>query len=107
MTFARGFEVKIERLLVATMILSSTAAFGSTSHYTAATLAQPLNQKKEFVVNGNAFRCDGSTCVLASPPQDAGSVRTCRALHREVGTLTAYVAEGKSFDADRLAKCNE
>jgi hypothetical protein len=92
-------------LIAATLILASTAALGASNRYTA-TLAQPLAQKREFIVNGNAFRCDGSTCILTSAPVDAGSVRTCRDLQREVGPLTAYVAEGKPFDADRLAKCN-
>jgi hypothetical protein len=92
-------------LIVAAMILASTAALGANNLYTA-TLAQPLTQKKEFIVNGNSFRCDGSTCILNSTPIDAGSIRTCRDLQREVGTLTAFVAGGKPFDADKLAKCN-
>jgi hypothetical protein len=92
-------------MIVATMMLASTAALGDTGRYTA-TLAQPLAGKKEFIVNGNLFRCDGSTCILASKPTDAGSVRSCRAVQHEVGTLTAYVADGKPFDADKLAKCN-
>lgn len=92
-------------LIVATMILASTAALGDTSGYIA-TLAQPLAAKKTFIANDNLFRCEGSTCILASTPLDAGSVRSCRALQREVGTLITYVAEGKPFDAEKLAKCN-
>ena len=86
------------------MILASSAALGDTGY--TATLAQPLAAKKEFIVNGNFFRCDGSTCLLVSKPLDAGSVRNCRAVQREVGTLSAYVVDGKPFDADKLAKCN-
>lgn len=92
-------------LIVATMILTSAAALGDTSGYTA-TLAQPLAAKKTLIVNDNMFRCDGATCILVSRPVDASSVRSCRELQRQVGTLTAYVAEGKPFDADKLAKCN-
>jgi hypothetical protein len=98
-------DLKNSTLIVATMILASTAALGGTGGYTA-TLAQPVAGKKEFIVNGNLFRCEGSTCVLTSKPVDAGTVRSCRAVQREVGTLTAYVADGKPFDADKLAKCN-
>jgi hypothetical protein len=98
-------DVQNPTLILATMILASTAALGDTSRYTA-TLAQPLTQKKEIIVNGNLFRCEGSTCILTSSPMDAASVRSCRALQREVGTLTTYVADGKPFDADKLAKCN-
>jgi hypothetical protein len=98
-------DVQNPILIVAAMILVSSAALGDAGGYTA-TLAQPLTQKKEFIVNGNLFRCEGSTCNLSSNPVDAGSLHSCRALQRQVGTLTAYVAEGKSFDADKLARCN-
>jgi hypothetical protein len=105
MVIPMRLDLQISTLIVATMMLASTAALGDTGRY-AATLAQPLAGKKEFIVNGNLFRCEGSTCVLASNPVDAGTVRSCRAVQREVGTLTAYVADGKPFDADKLAKCN-
>jgi len=90
--------------IVASMILASSA-IADTGRYSA-TLAQPLTAKKEIIVNGNMFRCDGSNCILVSHPLDASGVGSCRALQREVGTLTAYVADGKPFDADKLAKCN-
>jgi hypothetical protein len=98
-------DLQNSTLFMAAMILASTAALGDTGRYSA-TLAQPLAAKKEFIVNGNLFRCDGSSCLLLSNPVDAGSVRNCRAVQREVGALTAYVADGKPFDADKLAKCN-
>ena len=85
------------------MVLGSSAV-AATGY--SATLAQPLAQKMEFVVGNNQFRCEGSTCILISHPTDAGSVQTCRALHRRVGTLTSYIARGKPFDAAKLEKCN-
>jgi len=90
---------------VAMVILGSTAASADTGRYTA-TLAQPLAAKKDVIVNGNMFRCDGSTCILVSSPQDAGSVHTCRALEHQVGTLAAYGTEEHKFDAVKLAQCN-
>jgi hypothetical protein len=93
-------------LIAATLVLAATAAAADTAGYSA-TVAQPQAAKKEFIIHGNLFRCDGSTCVLVShPTNDAGDLTTCRALQREVGTLTSYVAAGKAFDTDRLAKCN-
>ena len=71
-----------------------------------ATLAEPLTQKMEVVVANNLFRCEGSTCILTSRPSDADSIQSCRALHRKVGTLTSYIAQGKPFDAAKLEKCN-
>lgn len=92
-------------LIAGTLILISASAFGDAARYTA-TLAQPVTQKREFIIENNLFRCDGVTCLLTSHPQSADSVQVCHGLRREVGTLTAYVADGKAFDADRLAKCN-
>ena len=98
-------DAKNLALIVAIMILASTAALADTSRYTA-TLAQPLAAKKDLIVNGNMFRCDGSTCLLVSTPKDAGSVHTCRALQHQVGTLTAYGTDADKFDAAKLAQCN-
>ena len=92
-------------ILAAIVLTSSAVADVVTGRYTA-TLVQPLTAKNQFMANGNLFRCDGSTCILVSRPIDADAVGTCRALQREVGTLSAYVADGKPFDADKLAKCN-
>jgi hypothetical protein len=92
-------------LFMAIMILASATALADTSRYTA-TLAQPVAAKKELIVNGNMFRCDGATCILVSNPKDAASMHTCRALQHQVGTLTAYGVEGKPFDAAMLAQCN-
>jgi hypothetical protein len=93
-------------ILIATAVLVAGVAVADTSGYSA-TVAQPQTVKKEFMIHGNLFRCDGSTCNLVShPTNDAGDLTMCRALQREVGTLTAYVAAGKPYDSDRLAKCN-
>jgi hypothetical protein len=98
-------DAKNLALIEAIMILASAAALADTSRYTA-TLARPMAAKKEFIVNGNMFRCDGATCILVSNPKDASSMHTCRALQHQVGTLTAYGVEGKPFDAAMLAQCN-
>lgn len=92
--------------LIAVAMLATGVAAADSAGYSA-TIAQPQTAKKEYIVHGNLFRCDGTTCILVShPTNDAGDLMTCRALQREVGTLTAFVADGKPFDSDRLAKCN-
>ena len=100
-----GPDVKNIALIVTIMILANATALADTSRYTA-TLAQPVAAKKEFMVHGNMFRCDGSTCLLVSTPKDAGSLHTCRALQHQVGTLAAYGTEADKFDAAKLAQCN-
>jgi hypothetical protein len=98
--------MKSLQLIAAVLLFAGTAAFAQTSRYTA-TLAQPLAAKKEIIVNRNIWRCEGNTCVLASVPDDPGSIRDCHALMRKVGALTAYGSEGRSFEPDKLAKCND
>jgi len=87
------------------MAFVSSIAVAQTGQYTA-TLAQPLAEKKEFVTDGNIWRCEGSTCVLASVPADPASVRTCHALARRAGKLTAYGSQERPFDSSKLAACN-
>ena len=97
--------MKYASLLVASVLLATAAAVAGTSQY-AAKLAQPLPKNKEVFANRNVWKCNGETCVLASAPMDADGLLSCRELRRQVGVLTAYGAEEKPFDADKLAKCN-
>jgi hypothetical protein len=97
--------VRYPILMAAAALFASTAVVGQTSGYTA-TLAQPIPAKKEFIAIGNIWRCEGTSCVLVSVPENPSSVRSCHALERQAGALTAYGAPGQSFDADKLAKCN-
>ena len=87
------------------MALASGIAAAQTGQYTA-TLAQPLAEKKEFIIDRNIWRCQASTCVLASAPADPASVRTCHALERRAGKLTAYGSSDRPFDSAKLATCN-
>jgi hypothetical protein len=88
------------------LLFAGTASAAQPGRYTA-TLAQPLAAKKEIIVNRNIWRCEASTCVLASMPEDPTSIRDCHALMRRVGALVAYGPEAKPFEADKLAKCND
>jgi hypothetical protein len=97
--------VKNLNLIAAAVLSVSSAAVAQTSHFTA-TLAQPLAEKKELIANGNIWRCEGSTCILISVPEDPGSIRSCHALKRQTGELTAYGPKAKPFEADKLAMCN-
>jgi hypothetical protein len=97
--------VKYSILMAATALLASTAGMAQTGRYTA-TLAQAVPAKKEIMAVGNIWRCEGTVCVLVSVPENPSSVRSCHALERQTGALTAYGAPGQSFDADKLAKCN-
>ena len=92
-------------LAAASTVLSGSIAIGQTSRVSA-TLAEPLPTNKELVANSNAWRCQGSSCLLVSTPNDPFSVRSCHELARLTGTITAYGTESRQLDADKLAKCN-
>jgi hypothetical protein len=87
-----------------TVIVASTAV--ADTDRVVATLGQPLAANREIILDADIFRCQASTCILASHSSGAGTVDICRALQRKVGPVVAYVVEGKPFDADKLAKCN-
>ncbi len=95
----------LQLIASAAVLVAGTAAFAQSIRYTA-TLAQPVAARKEYVANGNVWRCETSTCILVSNPEDPSSVRSCHALERQAGSLTAYGTSEKPFDSDKLAKCN-
>jgi hypothetical protein len=97
--------VKNISLVVWSLILINFAAMAADSRYTA-TLAQPLSARKQVIVDYNIWRCEASSCVLVSRPNDVNAIRNCRELKRQVGAVTAYGKEGDQFDSDKLAKCN-
>jgi hypothetical protein len=97
--------VNQNRLIFLSLLLAGSAAAAQIEHY-GATTAQPLSEEKVFVANGNIWRCSGTSCVLTSTPKDADSLRTCRELKHQLGTLTAYGSTANPFDATKLSKCN-
>lgn len=90
--------------LVLIPAVAATARAG-TSAYTA-TLAQPLAAPREVVALENVWRCKDDTCRLVSKATDGGSVHSCNALRRQVGTLTSYGTSEHPLGAADLAKCN-
>jgi hypothetical protein len=97
--------VNHNRLMFVSLLLAGSAAAAQAGHYSA-TMAQPLSEAKVIVANGNIWRCSGTTCTLASEPKEIDSIRTCRELKRQTGTLAAYGSSTDAFDATKLSKCN-
>ena len=94
------------RITFLIVLLQSCVAEAYAIEYSA-TLAQPVAAEKEYVANGNIWRCKGETCFLISPPVDAASLRSCSALSRQAGALRAYGKVGHVLSAEDLTKCNE
>ena len=73
-----------------------------------ATLGTPVAKEQEVIIDTNAFRCEGTTCLLVTDSADyAYDLSVCRKLSQKTGSaITAFGTAKKSFDAGRLAKCN-
>jgi hypothetical protein len=85
-------------------LMVATAASAASDY--SATIAKPIDRRTDIFVEGNLFRCEGTTCKIVSKPIDADSVRTCHKLAVKVGEVTAYGSAETPFSADQLAKCN-
>ena len=80
-----------------------TIAYAANGPYYRAELSSPA-PKGKFVARGVVWSCDGTSCDGAR-----GTSRPlimCASLVREVGELKSFTANGKSLEADELARCN-
>ncbi len=80
-----------------------TIAHAANGPYYRAELSSPA-PKGKFVARGVVWSCDGTSCAGAR-----GTSRPlimCTSLVREVGELKSFTANGKSLEADELARCN-
>lgn len=58
----------------------------------------------ETIAGGVLWRCEGTTCVAATPRERP--LRACRELAREVGQVTGFAVGGKALEEDKIARCN-
>ncbi|WP_150124976.1 CC_3452 family protein [Tsuneonella mangrovi] len=71
--------------------------------YYQAQLAAPA-AKASYISSNLAWSCADTSCVAGRGTSRPEII--CGHLAREVGDITAFVANGKALDADQLAKCN-
>jgi hypothetical protein len=71
-----------------------------------ATLEAPQAGHAKLIAAHAVWNCEGGACVAQIAPDDASSVSACKDLAKQVGRLSTYAGEGKSFDANALARCN-
>jgi len=89
----------------ATLALTPAAGFaqGAVRGYYAATPASAPS-KTSMVTRSMIWKCGDGVCVASKA--NARDNIVCELVARQVGTLTAFRANGSDFDADALAKCN-
>src|SRR5262245_5563297 len=87
--------------LAAAAVASQAAAIETIS----AKLEAPLAAAKRPVAGGEVWACSGDTCT-AQRGARVMTVMGCRELAREVGAVSTYGNDKKSFSAEQLASCN-
>jgi len=87
----------------ATLALTPVAGIAqSRGYYSATPVTAP--EKASLVTRSTIWKCGAGVCTASKANARDGIV--CELVAREVGTLTAFRANGTDFDADALAKCN-
>lgn len=85
-------------------VATSTPLAAQGGAYYTATLAETAEDSRA-VAGGVAWTCQGTTCVANKGTSRPS--RVCRGLAKEVGTITAFVADGEALAEDELASCNK
>ena len=90
----------------ATLALTPAAGFAQApaqgGYYSATPATAPA--KIKMITRATVWNCSTGVCVARKA--DARDSIVCELVAKEVGTLTAFRANGAEFDAASLAKCN-
>lgn len=89
-------------LMSVALLLSPAGATAQASGFSAVPTAMPA--KPNVMTRATLWKCAGDTCT--TPKSDERAAVLCQLAAREMGTLTAFAAQGVPFDADALARCN-
>ncbi|CAN7648731.1 hypothetical protein LJR219_005121 [Phenylobacterium sp. LjRoot219] len=59
------------------------------------------------VAGGAVFECLGAVCAARSPSGETSTLRGCKELARQMGTVNSFGPASRPLSADQLAACNE
>lgn len=94
------------RILVATAGALGLAAPALAGTLFTAELAEPVAERTEVIANSAIWVCEVTTCT-AELSRRTPTVRSCKAVAEEAGTLAAFRSERGELSAEDLAECNE
>ncbi len=102
---AQRFGSLAGAVLIATTLLSGAAAEAQPrgGSFYSATLVAPAEAPRA-IAGGVVWNCTGSDC--SAPRGTSRPTVMCARLVREVGAVTAFVANGAALDAAALERCN-
>lgn len=86
-----------------TFALTARPALAQGGTYYRAELAHPA-AAPQIVEKGLLWSCSRQSCSASQ--SNSRDTIICGALARRLGPLSAFSADGKSFDATKLAECN-
>lgn len=70
----------------------------------AATLAAPLAEPRQDIINGNVWKCADTRCTARA---DGGrALFVCQNLVRKVGPVASFTAPQGALSDDEIARCN-
>jgi uncharacterized low-complexity protein len=89
----------------ATLALTPATGFaqGARGYYSATPATAPT--ETSLITRTTVWKCGEGVCLAAK--SNSRDAIMCELVAREVGTLSAFRANGSEFDAAALAKCNE
>lgn len=92
-------------IVLAVLLFGGTAVTAQTraAAYYSATLATAVESQRT-IAGSLVWNCNGTSCTAARGTSRPAIV--CARLVREVGPVTAFVANGEALDAAALERCN-
>ena len=90
--------------LSVTALLAAAPALAGTLF--TASLSEPVAERTTFVANRAVWTCEADTCT-AELDRRSPTVRSCKKVAEEIGTLASFTSERGELSEEDLAKCNE
>ena len=93
------------RSLTIAAIAATAAAPALAGTVFTATLETPVAERERLVASKALWTCEGETCT-AELKRKTVTVRACKRLAKEIGTLADFSNGEESLDETDLASCN-
>jgi hypothetical protein len=90
--------------LLALTGLAAPAQAAPRSGSTTASLAAPLAQPRQQILNGVLWKCAGERCT--APADGSRAVVSCQRVARTFGTVASFVTPAGAITPEELTRCN-
>ncbi len=94
--------MKTLALFAAAAMTLSFGAAAQSRGFTATPATAPA--AASIMTRDTMWKCAGDRCI--TPRADGSHLTMCQLAAKELGTLTAFTANGEAFAPEQLAKCN-